>query len=375
MPRTRVAGHLCVDLFPSLADAVPGPGSLAEVGPLDVRLGGCVSNTGLALAQLGAAVDVVAVIGDDLLGNVVESLLEKSAVGSRSIHRLGLATTSYSVVIQPPGRDRSFFHHVGANAAFDGSQVRVDDIELLHVGYPQLLPRLLVGGGRGLVELLERARTADVTTSVDFATVDTRQSGGNPWPEIVRHWAPLIDVLTPSVDDLRASFPYIGSGSDEADAVALADELVRAGVGVALVTAGRRGMCLRTSGPDRLCRGGAVLRPLADTWAGRQLWAPPGAVAAMRTTGAGDTATAGFLFALLAGLSAEQALHLAVEAAALHVNGVDPLPAWPVDGGERPFGRLPRAHVPIEDVAGWTKDPRGLLAGPNDHHHVASSFT
>lgn len=51
-----VAGHFCVDLVPQLHSARVEPGQLIEVGPLDVRLGGCVANTGLALRDLGADV-------------------------------------------------------------------------------------------------------------------------------------------------------------------------------------------------------------------------------------------------------------------------------------------------------------------------------
>jgi sugar/nucleoside kinase (ribokinase family) len=367
MFRARIAGHICVDLIPALAGPVPGPGHLAQAGPIEVRLGGCVASTGAALAALGAPVELVALLSDDLLGDAAATLLEGVAVDGLRVRRIAGSATSYSVVLQPPGLDRTFVHHIGTNAAFDGRDVAVDHTDLLHVGYPQLLPRLLDDTGAGLANLLGRARADGVTTSVDFATVDPARAADHPWPALVRRWAPLIDVATPSVDDLRPAFePVLSSSADMADAVRLADELVRAGTAIALVTAGRAGMCLRTADAQRFHRGGRVLAGLAHTWADRQLWAPPGQTAPTRTTGAGDTAAAGFLYALLAGLTAEQAVRLAAGAAALHVSGVEPLPAWA--DGHRAYDNVVLTEAAID---GWTAGQLGLLHGPVDRKGIA----
>lgn len=55
MMRAMVAGHICADLRPKLTGGERIiPGAIAEVGPLDIRPGGCVANTGINLAALGA---------------------------------------------------------------------------------------------------------------------------------------------------------------------------------------------------------------------------------------------------------------------------------------------------------------------------------
>ena len=154
--RARIAGHLCIDLIPALASPVPGPGALALTGPLDLRLGGCVANTGLALAALGAPVELVALLSDDLLGDAMAAMLKSVAVQNLSVRRISGSATSYSVVLQAPGADRTFLHHVGTNADFDGSEVPIDHTDVLHLGYPQLLPRLLDDTGAALVGLLTR---------------------------------------------------------------------------------------------------------------------------------------------------------------------------------------------------------------------------
>lgn len=370
MHRARVAGHICLDLLPELTTGIPPPGGLAESGRLKMRLGGCVANTGLALAALGGSVELVCTVGDDLLGDAAASLLESATTAGTNLTRIAGQSTSYSIVIEAPGEDRRFLHHVGANEVFDAAGVSVAGIDLLHVGYPQFLPRLVDGCGAGLTELLARARAAGVTTSVDFATVDP-QARSQPWPEIVRRWAPFIDVLTPSMDDLIPLLPH-GLAADGADTLArvvdkLAEALVRAGVGVALVTAGRAGMCLRTADTERLLAGGQLLAALPREWANRQLWAPSITVEPVQTTGAGDTATAGFLFGLLAGFGPERALHLAAAAAAFHVSGVSPLPRWASCSIYDVAACVEAAEARID---GWTTAPSGLLHGPADKEGV-----
>jgi sugar/nucleoside kinase (ribokinase family) len=348
-----VAGHLCLDLTPAFAGAMPPPGGLAQAGPLGLRLGGCVANTARALAALGADVRAAAVVGDDLLGDAAAALLAAAPFRHASVRRAAIASTSYSVVLEPPGEDRRFLHHVGANAAFDADDAPIDGADILHVGYPQLLPRLLHDRGAGLSALLARAQAAGVVTSVDFATTDPRDAARYPWHEVVHRWAPLADVLSPSADDLWPAFGH-------RDPVALADALVRAGVAVALVTAGRDGMWLRTASSPRLRGGGKLLAALSDEWADRQLYAPASRLPAIRTAGAGDAATAGLLFALLAGLDPTVALRLVADVAASHVSGIEPLPPW------RP--RSAYSSVPMEevDVDGWRADKLGLLHGPAD---------
>jgi sugar/nucleoside kinase (ribokinase family) len=148
-------------------------------------------------------------------------------------------------------------------------------------------------------------------------------------------------------------------------ATRMADELVRAGVAVALVTAGSAGMCLRTGGAERFGAGGRVLAALPPDWVNRQLWAPSSASEPVRTTGAGDTATAGFLYGILAGLPADEALTLAAAAAALHVTGVAPLPDWQIDRSA-----YDNMTFPSMSIDGWTRTPHGLLQGPADRKGI-----
>ncbi len=331
---SQVCGHICVDLVPELAEEPTlVPGRLVSTGPLELRLGGSVANTGGDLVALGAPTRLVAEVGDDELGLTLRRLLD--ALPGDGVHPdghdvlvVGGGTTSYSVVLQVPGRDRSFWHHVGVNEQVDGSRVEPARADLLHLGYPQVLPAMLVDGGAPLLALMRRAREADVTTSLDFCVL----APGSPaaavdWPALLAGLLPWVDVLSPSTDDLSASLGR-PAATDAEGLLAAADELVGLGVAVAMVTGGAAGLALRVADADRL-QAGRVTRAVAAGWAGYRAWLPPAPGPVRTTLGAGDAATAGLLYGLLAGLPPERALEVAVVAAARMVRG---------DGGLAPFG-------------------------------------
>jgi len=242
----QVAGHLCIDLVPRLLDAADvTPGRLVRTGPLDMRLGGCVGNTGPDLAALGLRTVLVTALGDDALATMVATLIDAAPGADHRIEIVPGATTSYSVVVQPPGTDRSFWHHVGSNAAFDGRQVDVHVAPLLHVGYLPLLPRLTEHAGAGLVRLLQEARSAAVTTSIDMSVT---QPGTEPvdWADLLTRALPLCDVVSPSLDDMRSALGRPGLGTAEA-----AGWLLARGAAVVMVSDGPQGLVVRTAAASR----------------------------------------------------------------------------------------------------------------------------
>jgi sugar/nucleoside kinase (ribokinase family) len=306
-----VAGHLCLDIVPELAAVPPSaPGDLTEIGPARLSAGGCVGNTGGDLAALGAPVTVVADVGDDALGTLLVGLLGERVASTSQIRRRPGASTSYTIVLQPAGRDRAFWHHVGANAGFDGSAIALDGAGLLHVGYPSVLPALSAGDGDPLVALLERARRAGVTTSLDLAVIDRAAPSLADWPRLLARVLPLVDVVTPSAADVWSA---LGIGPEPLEDTA--ERLVALGAAVAMVTGGADGLVLRTAGAARLSG------RLGPAWADRTDHAPALEVEVVTTLAAGDAATAGLLYGVLAGLDPGEALRLAARTAAARVAG------------------------------------------------------
>lgn len=326
MTRYLVAGHISYDLFPRFATwPTLAPGRLVEAGPLAHAPGGCVSNTATTLAGLGHDVAIAACVGGDFLGELL-----REALAARGLPVSGLreaaGSTSYTVVTEAPGVDRAFWHHLGANAAFDGSGLDFTGVDLLHTGYPPLLPALLPDDGGPLADLLERAREEGVTTSLDLVVVDPRGSaGGVTWSAWMGRVLPRVDVLTPSLDDLRSLTRETGPTTPEA-ALAAADALVAAGVRCVAVTAGTAGFAVATAE-----RPGS-LPPLLDRlpgsfWGMRRWYGCEPVPDPARTTGAGDAFSAGFVSALATAGSVDEAADAARRAARRHVTTTyDPVP-------------------------------------------------
>ncbi len=328
MSTIAVAGHVCLDITPRLGSAASvTPGQLIEVGALTMTAGGSVANTGGALAALGSRVLPIATVGDDPVAQILREKLAELGLDADGLVTVPGGSTSYSVVIESPGRDRTFWHHTGTNATFDGSAVAPADVDIFHLGYPPLLPALVADRATPLHRLLDAARSAGATTSVDLAVVDPASPVGVlDWNAILEAIAPVTDVLTPSLDDLTSAL-----GIAEPFSVELIDRLSRwligAGVGVVAISAGSHGLFVRTAGAERLAAGGSALGAVSREWADREVqWAPVAVETVATTNGAGDAASAGLLFALGAGADLELAGLLATAAAAAHIGGARPTP-------------------------------------------------
>jgi sugar/nucleoside kinase (ribokinase family) len=272
-----------------------------------------VANTGRALAALGHSVTIATRVGDDDLGRIAADQLSRTGLGGAPTITAD-AATSYSIVLEPEGSDRSFWHHVGANALFDGTEPTLG-ADIVHLGYPSLLPLLVADDGAAIRALLARIRTSGAVSSVDLAVVDP--SSTVDWHSLLRGMMPLTDVVTPSADDLRSALRQ-----PQATAAELVELLLGWGAGVVVVSDGAQGMTLGAGHVRRLTAAGAVLARLADEWAEVRVHQPAWPLRRHVTTnGAGDAATAGVLSGILAGRSPAETVEGAARTAAAVIEG------------------------------------------------------
>lgn len=389
-----VAGHICLDIIPSL-DAVAGglgailvPGKLINIGPAVVSTGGPVSNTGLALHRLGLNVSLMGKVGDDIIGRTVLEVIRghAAALAQGMIIAAG-EHTSYTVVLSPPGVDRIFLHCTGANDTFSAQDIdyaALASARLFHFGYPPLMRRMYEDGGTQLASLLARAKAAGPTTSLDMAFVDPASPAGKAdWPGILAAALPHVDVFVPSLDETlfmldRARFARLQQAAGTQDVMShingqllaeLSDRLLAMGPAIVMLKLGDQGAYLRTtSDPKRLSAVGPCGPCALKNWLGRELLAPCFDVNVVGTTGSGDCTIAGFLAALLHGLSAEGAMTAAVGTGACNVEAADAtsgIPHW-----DRVQARIAagwkRRPVGL-DLPGWKHDSdSGLYRGPKD---------
>ncbi len=325
-PQVVVAGHVCIDVIPHLDGPVDlSPGALTRVGAAALSGGGAVANTGVALHRLGVPVRLVGRVGDDLLGGVLLDVLRAHDPGL--VDAMVVAPgepTSYSVVISPPGVDRSFLHCPGANDTFTARDVCVPLLRgarLLHFGYPPIMRAMCEDDGAELQRLFAAAREAGVLTSLDLCRPDPHSNAGAlDWEALLTATLPHVDIFAPSAGELlymldRPLHDALEAGAAPAAIIdgallrALAERLLALGPALVAIKLGDQGLYLRTAaGADRIARFCAPLDLDATAWRDCEVLSPcfvPRRIAG--TTGSGDCTIAGLLAALLRGEAPAQA--------------------------------------------------------------------
>jgi sugar/nucleoside kinase (ribokinase family) len=388
-----VAGHICLDIFPGLAAYTRAqfermflPGRLLVLEPVTLSTGGAVSNTGLSLHRLGIPTRLMGKVGDDLFGQAVRQIVDTH--GPRLSDALVVdkrESTSYTVIINVPDRDRTFLHCPGANDTFGPDDVRYDVVAqagLFHFGYPPVMRRMFEDGGAGLVEMFRRVKRLGVTTSLDMTLPDPNSPAGRPnWAAILEAVMPYVDIFLPSFEESldmlhRESYDEVArteGGGGVLRSVApsmlseLGAELVAMGGKIVGLKLGDRGLYLRTASESAINALGAARPSRPAAWADRELWISCFKVDVVGTTGAGDATIAGFLSALLRDMPPEEALTMAVAVGACNVEAADALSG--VLSWEDTLQRVQSGWAQRElvlDAPGWRLDARKRMwLGPS----------
>ncbi len=360
MAEALIVGHICLDIIPELsADVNFTPGRLVEAGPATLCTGGAVANTGVALARLGMVdVRLLGKVGDDHFGRTIRDILGGFRPGlGDSLLGVSGESTSYTIVLAPPGQDRMFLHDPGCNATFSEADVpdaALARAQLMHFGYPTLMPRMYRHHGEELVRLFQRAKAHGLFTSLDMTVPDANaESGRVDWRRVLERILPYVDLFLPNVEEL--SFMLDGRSVERTPAAGdpayrrLAGETAAMGAKLAGVKAGSEGFYLATSPREG--------HSLTAAWPPGERWVPPFEVAVQGTTGAGDATIAGLLMGLMLDLSPDEALDAAAAAGACccerpdAASGIRPWPeirdriaaGWP---GTGTTGSIHRGGVP-----------------------------
>jgi sugar/nucleoside kinase (ribokinase family) len=303
-PDVLVIGDANPDLLLT-GDAVPEFGQAETlVDSADLVLGGSAAIVACGLVRLGVSTALAATVGDDLYGGFVREVLDERGVDTRWIRVDPAIATGISVVLS--SGDRAILTFSGAIAS---TGPEIIDEELLtsvrhvHSASFFLLPRL----ARHLPGVLARAREAGATTSVD-----TNWDPARTWANVDR-LLDHTDVLLPNAAELRGVTGH--TDLDQAARVVLGR-----GCQVALKNGAEGGVLWQA--PDLVTR------------------VPAPGVAAIDTTGAGDSFDAGFISAMVGGLPRETCLVRAVECGSLSTRAVGGTAAQPsldeLTAGSRP---------------------------------------
>ena len=372
-----VAGHICLDVIPAFFSegALPEAGKLCLVGPSIFSTGGPVPNTGLALHKLGIKTELMGKVGDDVFGRIIIDLIQShNPKLVDGIIRAPGETTSYTVVLSLPNCDRSFLHCPGANDTFYSGDLKIDRIahtRLFHFGYPPLMAQMYANDGLELVEVFEKVKRLGVTTSLDMVMIDPHSLAREAnWEAILRAVLPSVDIFFPSIEEILI---LLGRPDDKSQWVhqssqgemlhipflrELADLLLSWGAKVIVLKMGQFGIYMRTAKIEYLKDFGAAQPSNLAAWASRELWSPIFQIDQFGgTTGAGDSAIAGFIAALLRGKSPEETTMFACATGACNVEAADAfsgLMTW-----EETWARIADGWVRIPlkfNEPGWQSD-------------------
>ena len=256
---------------------VSAAGYRAEGGSLNV--GGEAVNGAMAGAKLGLRTRILCYLGADAAGGMVRAALEGAGVDTSAIVTETAHATPVSTLL----------------VAADGTRKSITNAAHRYNFHPERRPAALASGRIVTLSSLFRApfndpdvvrdvvRAAKAGGSVVFA--DTKLPNFRALTlDDLRESLPLIDCIFPNEDEARY---YTGETEPEA----MADALLRYGVGAAVVKLGGAG-CLYKDAHETI-----------------RLSAYP--IDAVDATGAGDNFIAGFAAALLHGDTRREALRFA----------------------------------------------------------------
>src|SRR6266540_3857840 len=173
-------GNWIVDQV-KIIDVYPQPEQLANIGSQAQGTGGAPYNVLIDLAKLGVSFPLSAagLVGKDAFGQFILNDCKKHKIDTRFLRVTTGAPTSYTdVMTEMTGGRRTFFHHRGANALWDGAEVDFTKINarIFHLGYLLLLDRLDAPDkrlGTKAAALLATAQEAGLKTSVDVVSEDS----------------------------------------------------------------------------------------------------------------------------------------------------------------------------------------------------------
>jgi sugar/nucleoside kinase (ribokinase family) len=289
-----IIGELNVDIIVR-GNVTPRFGQAEQVVE-DVTLcaGSSSAIAAASAARMGLRVLFASRVGDDLFGRYMISALQEAGIDTSGIHTDPAIKTGATIALSR-GQDRAMLTYPGSIAA-----VSVADVDPAWYGAARHLhvasPFLLTGLRPALPDIMQRARAAGMTVSLD-----TNWDPDERWE--LAGMLDVVDVFLPNENEVRA---ITGQDDLEGGIARLAQRIplvvVKRGADGALAVRGAERVAVPT-----------YRVPVADT------------------TGAGDTFDGGFLAAWLRGEPLPRCLEMGCVCAAATITqpgGLNGQPTW-----------------------------------------------
>ncbi len=251
-------------------------GDLFDMGP-----GGKGANQAIAAARLGAHVELVACVGDDLFAEMAGPLFEGEGISTAHLHRIPDINTGVGLVTLLPSGDNWIVGHLGANMQMAPRHVEAAE---------SLIARSDIVMAQFEVPLESMARGLELGRKHGAMTILNPAPGQTVDPSLLAN----VDVLTPNESETRILLGLLPD--DPTPTLDLAIRLLELGVNRIVVTRGEEGAIIVTASEIE------------------EVAAVP--VRALDVTGAGDSFNAALAVALGEGHSLREAVRRATYAGA-----------------------------------------------------------
>lgn len=172
----------------ALIDRVEG--NLSEVP------GGSAANTVFALARLGIKTALLGKLGNDHTAQVYEKRF-KALGGDNTRFKRGTTANARCLSLITPDSERTMRTHLGAAMTLAPDEVSVDDFagcQHAHIEGYLLFNRTL------LFKILDCAKTAGCTISLDLASFEVVQASSDILPDLI---AEFVDVVIANEEEVR----------------------------------------------------------------------------------------------------------------------------------------------------------------------------
>jgi ribokinase len=278
--RILVAGAINTDLVATIERA-PSAGETLNGTSFSIHGGGKAANQAVAAARSGGQVTLLGAVGNDDFGRARIADLERDGIAVDWVQvDASLASGVALILVEPGGENRI--------VCVPGATERVD-LDQAIKAFDAVKPSWLLATNELRPEVLDGLFLAarDVGTRIVYNTA--------PEPSTVASMLGLVDIMIANQVEVMS---MLGS-TDLPDPATAVRAVFDTGVPCVVLTLGSAGAII--ADPD-----------------GVESVEPP-AVAAVDTTGAGDTFAGSLVASLAAGLSTREALRYAVHASALSV--------------------------------------------------------
>jgi sugar/nucleoside kinase (ribokinase family) len=290
-PVTVLGAHI-LDVLGRPVEAIPPGQGSARLAEIRATAAGTAAGPGVDLAKLGASVQAVGAIGDDLLGDMLAAAMARHGVDTSGLSRKSGVQTSATILPIRANGERPALHVPGATSLLELADIDLDRVRrsrALLIGAPDALGDIV---GDGLAQVVAAARAGGALVAVDVL------HPGRPRDlDRIAGLLAAADWFLPNGGQLIALTGHDDLASAIADVLAL-------GTGGLAVTLGADG-CLvawRGGGPP-------VSLPAIE-------------VDVVDTTGCGDGFTAGMLAGLLLAAGPVDAAWLGIACGALVATGL-----------------------------------------------------